>query len=124
MWLCEGKLKVKIAHFRLPSASQKRACLNVLVSEQYASFCARCFIGQIPCLLAACGKNTLTTLSCPIYPMNMAIKFSYSFDQLAKSLHVIQFVNHSPVFGFTLVTGRIPYRSVLLPLLILKTICR
>ena len=25
MWLCECKLKVKIAHFRLPSASQKRA---------------------------------------------------------------------------------------------------
>ena len=22
MWLCEGKLKVKTAHFRLPSASQ------------------------------------------------------------------------------------------------------
>ena len=30
MWLCEGKLKVKIAHFRLPSASQKRACLSSL----------------------------------------------------------------------------------------------
>ena len=28
MWLCEGKLKVKTAHFRLPSASQKRACLR------------------------------------------------------------------------------------------------
>ncbi len=28
MWLCEGKLKVKTAHFRLPSASQKRACLS------------------------------------------------------------------------------------------------
>ena len=27
MWLCEGKLKVKIPHFRLPSAYQKRACL-------------------------------------------------------------------------------------------------
>ena len=26
MWLCEGKLKEKIAYFRLPSASQKRAC--------------------------------------------------------------------------------------------------
>ena len=26
MWLCEGKLKVKTAHFRLPSVSQKRAC--------------------------------------------------------------------------------------------------
>ena len=31
MWLCEGKLKVKIAHFRLPSASQKRACLSSLI---------------------------------------------------------------------------------------------
>ena len=27
MWLCEGKLKVKTAHFRLPSAFKKRACL-------------------------------------------------------------------------------------------------
>ena len=35
MWLCEGKLKVKIAHFRLPSASQKRACLSSL-SPKYA----------------------------------------------------------------------------------------
>ena len=25
---CEGKLKAKTAHFRLPSASQKRACLS------------------------------------------------------------------------------------------------
>ena len=32
MWLSEGKLKVKIAHFRLPSASQKRACLSSLIS--------------------------------------------------------------------------------------------
>ena len=31
MWLCEGKLKVKTANFRLPSASQKRACLSSLV---------------------------------------------------------------------------------------------
>ena len=30
MWLCEGKLKVKIAHFRLPPASQKRDCLIFL----------------------------------------------------------------------------------------------
>ena len=30
MWLCEGKLKVKTAHFRLPFASQKRACLRWL----------------------------------------------------------------------------------------------
>ena len=28
MWLCERKLKVKIAHFRLSSASQKRDCLS------------------------------------------------------------------------------------------------
>ena len=28
MWFCEGKLKVKINHFRLPSASQKRACFR------------------------------------------------------------------------------------------------
>ena len=26
MWLCEGKLKVNITHFRLPSASQKCSC--------------------------------------------------------------------------------------------------
>ena len=29
MWLCAGKLKVKTAHFRLPSASQKRVCLSL-----------------------------------------------------------------------------------------------
>ena len=28
MWLCECNLKVKTAPFRLPSASQKRACLS------------------------------------------------------------------------------------------------
>ena len=28
MWLCEGKLKVKMSHFQLPSAPQKRACLK------------------------------------------------------------------------------------------------
>ena len=31
MWLCEDKFKGKTAHFRLPSASQKRACLNSLL---------------------------------------------------------------------------------------------
>ena len=31
MSLCEGKLKVRTAHFRLPSASQKRACLSSLL---------------------------------------------------------------------------------------------
>ena len=31
VWLCEGKLKLKIAHFRLPSASQKCACLSSLI---------------------------------------------------------------------------------------------
>ena len=33
MWmcLCEGKLKVKIAHFLLLSASQKRSCLSSLI---------------------------------------------------------------------------------------------
>ena len=31
MWLCQGKLKVRIAHFRLPTASQKRACLSSLL---------------------------------------------------------------------------------------------
>ena len=33
MWLCEDKLRVKIAHFRLPSASQKRACLKCLYGQ-------------------------------------------------------------------------------------------
>ena len=37
MWLCEGKLKVKIAHFRLPSASQKRACLSSLLNNGLTS---------------------------------------------------------------------------------------
>ena len=31
MWLREDKLKGKAAHFRLPSASQKRACLSSLI---------------------------------------------------------------------------------------------
>ena len=34
MWLCEGKLKVKIAYFRLPSASQKRAYLSSPIRRQ------------------------------------------------------------------------------------------
>ena len=32
MCLFEGLLKVKIAHFQLPSASQKRACLSSLIN--------------------------------------------------------------------------------------------
>ena len=36
IWLCEDKLKVKVAHFRLPSASQKRACLS---SQNTGVFC-------------------------------------------------------------------------------------
>ena len=31
MRLSEGKLKVRITHFRLPSASQKRVCLSYLI---------------------------------------------------------------------------------------------
>ena len=31
MCLCENRLKGKTAHFRLPSASQKRACLSSLI---------------------------------------------------------------------------------------------
>ena len=38
MWLCEDKLKGKTAHFRLPSASQKRACLSSLLANQERSF--------------------------------------------------------------------------------------
>ena len=38
MWLCEGKFKVKIAHFRLPSASQKRACLSFLICNGSVQF--------------------------------------------------------------------------------------
>ena len=33
MWLCDDKLKEKTAHFRLPSASQKRACLSSLMKS-------------------------------------------------------------------------------------------
>ena len=33
MWLCERKLKVKIAHFRLPSAYEKRDCLSSLIEK-------------------------------------------------------------------------------------------
>ena len=35
MWLCEAKLKVKIAHFRLPSVSQKRACTPHLAPQLF-----------------------------------------------------------------------------------------
>ena len=31
MWLCEGKLKVKRTHLRLPFVSQKHACLSSLL---------------------------------------------------------------------------------------------
>ena len=34
MWLCEDKLKGKIAHFRLPSASQKCARLSSLITPE------------------------------------------------------------------------------------------
>ena len=32
--MCESKLKLKSVHFRLPSASQKRACLSSLITKQ------------------------------------------------------------------------------------------
>ena len=34
MWLCEDKFKGKTTHFRLPSASQKRACLSSQMRER------------------------------------------------------------------------------------------
>ena len=35
MWLSEDKLKGKTAHFRLPSASQKRTCLSSLIKHKW-----------------------------------------------------------------------------------------
>ena len=35
MWLCENRLKGKTAHFRLPSAAQKRVCLSSLLSSSH-----------------------------------------------------------------------------------------
>ena len=35
MWLCEGKLKVKISHFRLPPATQKCVFLSSLMARRY-----------------------------------------------------------------------------------------
>ena len=37
MWLREDKLKGKTGHFRLPSASQKRACLSSLIGTLRAT---------------------------------------------------------------------------------------
>ena len=42
MWLCEGKLKGKTAHFRSPSASQKRACLSSLMLEELCKTIQHC----------------------------------------------------------------------------------
>ena len=41
MWLCEDKLKRKTAHFRLPSASQTRACLSSLIQYHQVRYNAR-----------------------------------------------------------------------------------
>ena len=38
MCLCEGKVKAKMAHFRLLSAFQKRACLSSLVLMYQGAF--------------------------------------------------------------------------------------
>ena len=38
MQLCEGKLKAKIAQFRLPSASQKRDYLSSLVKSVVSNY--------------------------------------------------------------------------------------
>ena len=35
MWLCEDKLKVKIAHFQLSFMPQKHMCLSSLISKTY-----------------------------------------------------------------------------------------
>ena len=45
MWLCEDKLKDKTAHFRLPSASQKRASLSSLRADLHGT------------IFVACGKR-------------------------------------------------------------------
>ena len=42
MWLCEDKLKGKTAHFRLPFASRKRACLSSLI------FCPLDVFNEVP----------------------------------------------------------------------------
>ena len=39
IWSCEDKLKGKTAHFRLPSASQKRACLSSLLLNRRTATC-------------------------------------------------------------------------------------
>ena len=38
MWLCEGKLKAKIAQFRLPSASHKTRVLSSLMTALYTPY--------------------------------------------------------------------------------------
>ena len=48
MWLCEGKLKAKIAHSRLPSAAEKRSCFSSQTACVTGVYCARKFTRHTP----------------------------------------------------------------------------
>ena len=62
MWLCEGKLTVKIAHFRLPSASQKRACLSSLITGNILELTSDVNLIFSPQQESCCCKSVLSKL--------------------------------------------------------------
>ena len=72
MWLCENKSKGKIAHFRLSSASQKRACLSSLVwSLSTRVFETRTDTGSELFSLLTCLHTTTFTLLSIFSPLEM-----------------------------------------------------
>ena len=65
MWLCEGKLKLKTAHFRLPSASQKRACLSSLLTAKRN--------GAMLVISGASGRSGRGILECLLLHMRVLL---------------------------------------------------
>ena len=73
MWLCENRLKWKTAHFRLPSASQKRACLSSLIGSlsTRAVFETRTATGSELFSLLTCLQTTTFTLLSIFSPLEI-----------------------------------------------------
>ena len=95
MWLCEGKLKVKIADFRLPSASQKRACLSSLISRRRPWQQLR-FLQ-----LAVLSETAYVAVKSKLQPLPRAFEFLENFVQIPpfRGRKAVQIPPHSTIPG-------------------------
>ena len=104
MWLCEDKLKGKTAHFRLPSACQKRACLSMRIFE------TRTATGSQPFPLLTCRHTTTFILLSIFSPLEM---ISIKIWETPLSWHA----KCSLPVAVRVLKTRVPQGSVLSPIL-------